>query len=193
MTVAYKVKINGKVHDVSFVDGKKVYDPPLDSSTKKRDKERFNDMVESGQAFGCVTDSTFMAGVGTLDKQFEGDEVALDRIVETAKQKGYTPMPGDFYQPGLADYEGDPKAFVKSRADVRERCIERGVPCEGSVKVGEEEVPAQPERVIKKRVKLAKDIVARKLAQAKKRNPDLNVAQTRSEIIEKHGNNKHLD
>ena len=188
---SYTLKINGTTHRVTLhSDGTKTYDPPLEDEGKW--KGRFKQMVSSGQAPSCVTDSTFLAGVGTLEKQFEGDPEGLARVVENAKAMGYTPSPYDFYQPGLADVEGSPKAFCKTRGEVRERCIERGVPCSGSVNVGEHEVAPRPERAKKKRKRLADDIVNRKLQERLADNPSLNVADTKADIIETHGA-KHAD
>lgn len=188
----WTTKINGVSYRATIVAGKTVYDPPLPDEQIARDKQRMREMAKAGKAPGCVTDSTFFAGVGTLDKQFADDPAGLARIVAKAKAKGYTPMPGDFYQPGLADDEGDPQAFVKSRGEVQERCIERGVPCEGSCKVTDAEAPARPERARKRRVTLGKDIVARHLRERQAANPELNVKTETADIIEKHGGN-HVD
>ena len=58
------------------------------------------------------TDSTFLANHGTLDKQFEGDDRQLNKVVEEARKRGYNPNPNDTYIPTLARYTGDPLAFV---------------------------------------------------------------------------------
>lgn len=84
------------------------------------------------------TDTSFFAGFGTLSKQFEGDEAALERIVSSARASGYNPNADDVYQPGLAEYEGDPSAFVPregARGHIRRVCEERGMACHGSVEV----------------------------------------------------------
>jgi|2_EtaG_2_1085320.scaffolds.fasta_scaffold00414_9 hypothetical protein len=186
MATSWKTKINGKTYTAKMVNGAVEYDPPMPADQLAREKQNMAGMAEARRAPGCVTDSTFFAGVGTLSEQFRGEERQLSQMVANAKANGYTPANGDFYQEGLADYPGDPKAFVKSRGEVRERCLERGVPCHGSVNVSEHEVAARPERV--KKTKLADDIVNRKVMDIKKAGGHVkSESAIRQEIVEKHG------
>lgn len=91
---------------------------------------RAAEMLALQQPPGSKTDREQFAGVGTLDKQL-GDDA--DYICGEAKRRGYRPSPNDMYMENLADFPGDPKAFVKSRGDIAKRCEERGVPCQGLV------------------------------------------------------------
>lgn len=69
----------------------------------------FQDVLESPPS--VQTDDTFLAGVGSLESQI-GDKRQLETITKNAMRAGYRPKPTDFYNPMLADYEGDPKAFL---------------------------------------------------------------------------------
>lgn len=98
-------------------------------------KERFAEMLQLQAAPKGMTDDTFCAGMGTLSKQFEGEEHMLDVIVKKAKKKGYTPNYNDVYCPALADSQGDPKAFLphNARGHIKAVAAERGWNVDGAV------------------------------------------------------------
>ena len=58
----------------------------------------------------------------------------------------------------LAKFRGDPDAWIGSRADIRRKCEERGLGCEGAVNVKERELPPAPPPI-----PVASDIVAREV------------------------------
>jgi len=84
------------------------------------------------------TDTTFLAGVGTLQSQFSDNEAELHRVVKDAKKQGYTPKSTDYYCPSLAKRCGDPEAFVphdQPKSYVRNLCEKRDISCHGMVEV----------------------------------------------------------
>lgn len=83
------------------------------------------------------TDTTFMAGLGTLRDDFT-NENELNRVVKAAKKNGYTPKASDHYDPFLANKCGDPLAFIPSanpKGHVRKVCEKRDQTCHGAVEV----------------------------------------------------------
>ena len=133
------------------------------------------------------TDSTFLANHGTLDKQFEGDDRQLEKVVEEAKRRGYNPSPNDTYIPSLARFAGDPLAFVppgNPRNHIKKVCEETDRACEGAVTVGRER--KEP----KETVRLGEDLVQEEVAMRIMGNPEEALKpkeQLRNEILDKHG------
>lgn len=83
------------------------------------------------------TDTTFLAGVGTLRDQF-GNENELNRVVKAARKQGYEPKASDYYDSGLANRCGDPLAFVPSsdpKSHIRRVCEQQDRTCHGAVEV----------------------------------------------------------
>jgi len=134
------------------------------------------------------TDRELFEGQGMLDKQFGGSPGQLEAVVAQAQQHGYRPNPNDVYIPMLANYPGDPLAFVPAtggRNHIRRVCEMRGVSCQGSVDVKgrqpEQEVPAG-----QLDAGIANEIVDRQIAE----NPDLARVDRRdllADAREKHG------
>jgi hypothetical protein len=77
------------------------------------------------------TDTTFLAN---RPDPFGGDEGYAKRAVANSQAHGVTPG-GRTYLGSLARFEGDPEAWVTSKADVRDVCRRRGWGCEGAVNV----------------------------------------------------------
>ena len=77
------------------------------------------------------TDTTFLAN---RPDPFDGDEHYAKRAVANCQAHGTTPG-GRTYLGSLARFEGDPEAWVTSKADVRDVCRRRGWSCEGAVEV----------------------------------------------------------
>lgn len=192
-----KIRINGSDHLVSWVDGKRVYDPPLDPGVAERSQKKFQQMTEEGAAPKANTDREFYEGMGTLEQQFKNDPEGLKQTVAAARAQGYEPHYTDFYMGNLADRTGDPKAFIQSsggRGDIKRRCLEKGVTCEGSVSVTPAEIGYRPPP--KKDVRLAEDLIAEEMVTRVLSNPDLGyqckenpkkLAELREEVIETHG------
>jgi len=136
----------------------------------------------------CMTDAVAFEGIGTLAKQFEGDEGQLKRVIQEAKKKGFTPGVNDFYCATIANCVGDPEAFIPptgGRNHMRRLAEKRGIPLEGAVTVKKplysEPTPDVPLQENYVREKMAAMVAADpKAARASKR-------ELRKEIIRKHG------
>lgn len=140
---------------------------------------------------GLSTDTTFMAGVGTIAQQCGDDDKEVDRLISAAKKLGHTPNRTDLYNPTLARCLGDPWAFVPAanpKAHIKKVCEMRGKDCEGMVNY------TAPERVEEpvKGKKLSNRLVNEELRKRVKEDPGLPtrkgaVANAKQEIIDKHG------
>lgn len=96
------------------------------------------------------TDREFMMGLQN-GQQFDGDEATACCFRDIAAADGVS-VAGKYYETQLADFPGDPKAWVDGRGDVARVCEERGFGCDGAVKVQGRKAPQN-------RVGLADDIV----------------------------------
>lgn len=125
-------------------------------------------LFQTNLVHGLKTDTTFMIG-SHADDGFGSDENARKAARRRAKELGVN-ISGKRFCPGLVDSEGDdmydPKAWVSSRAEVEQRCHEKGWGCKGTINVkprGLEEEPG-----------------------AYKINPEL-VDEAMQDIVEEHG------
>ena len=97
--------------------------------------------IISRRSCGAVTDRELFRGKGTLLDQFGDDAIGrkeLKEYVANAKQAGGKPHYTDLYIPGLADFPGDPRAFVpasEGRGHIRRQCEARDRECNGLVNV----------------------------------------------------------
>ena len=167
MGIVYKV--NGKLHT-------------RDEFRKGADKSKLKDTLRSRKFPSLNSDTTFMANRGTLADQL-GDDVGL--VTSEAKKRGYTPNYTDTYLPSLADFPGDPKAFVRqdgARGHVRKVCEDQGWECDGSVTVK----PRETEEVD---TGLADELVIDSFLEASKKDPKMKFAskeEIRTDINRKH-------
>lgn len=100
------------------------------------------EMLAFGKAPRGKSDSTFMAGRWN---QFADTPEIGDAYAEDARAVGVDPK-GKIYLSSLAEFPGDPKAWVDSRDDVRRVCEERGWGCSGTVDVKHRnDLPPPPE------------------------------------------------
>lgn len=113
----------GRIEGGRYVPAKK---------TTKAQKRRFAEMLASRQPPRGQTDSTFFAGMN-LRKQLAGGVLAdreLDRITGEAMKRGFKPSADSIYMDSLADFDGDPKAFISmsdGRSHIRKVAEEKGV------------------------------------------------------------------
>lgn len=129
---------------------------------------------------GALTDREFLAGRGTLAQQFEGEEHNLNKLVAESKRNGRTPSPNDVYLPTLANYPGDPLAFVPpddARGHVKRVCEARGDECRGMVKV-----KAGPPKEPEPGPPIAQDIIDSEVSSQIRAQPEL--AGKRKELAE---------
>ena len=142
---------------------------------------RLAELFALRQAPGLNTDATFLAGRGTLQDQFKGDEIVLDQITKTAKRHGYNPNANDVYISSLAQFPGDPKAFVpptNAKGHVRKVCEDRGWSCHGSVNVKGTAKNDDPGEGIK----LADDLAEANVKRMVKKDPSLARKATKKEL-----------
>jgi len=138
----------------------------------------------------AMTDAVMFEGIGSLSKQYDGEDVYLKEIISASRAHGHEPGKNDMYMENLARFKGDPEAFVPptgGRGHIQKVCESRGIPCDGSVKVKGRD-PAPP-----KKVRLGGDMVDQIESRMVKDNPDLkhvDRSELRSGIIEKHGSKK---
>ena len=123
-------------------------------------------MFATQQGPGLVTDNTFMHG-HCNGNQFEKTPWRGDYYRQVAKKAGFN-ITGKVYKPSLADFPGDPKAWVSGRGDVTRVAEERGWNVEGSVNVKGRK-PGDFER---KPVGVADDIVDAEVQQIIESTPE---------------------
>ncbi len=187
-----KITYNRDGSKTVIVNGKELHGKALKKWEREQEqlaRENLAAMVETGKFPGSVTNDSFLGTRGTLAKQFEGDPDVFRQVVGNAKAAGYTPSSNDVYLSQLADFPGDPKAFVSRSRGGRQRVAEildqKGVPdLSGSVKAkGRQDAPPPA-------VKLGTDLVESNVEKMVKKNPDLKRVDRRdlrAEAVKKHG------
>lgn len=173
-------KVNDEKH-VRYSDG--TYEPPLPQWFIDQEAKRSKDLFSSpGRAPTINTDTTFMANIPTLGEQFKYEPGALEELKRKAALQGISLNGSELYSGNLADEELDPKACVDSRAAVRKRCLERGVPVlDGMVKVSAAEAEAteaaerrkMASENVPKTGQMARDLVIDRMEVVAKKRPDL--------------------
>lgn len=147
---------------------------------------RLAEMLASQRAPASRTDREFLADAGTLGKQFGRDQFGLEKRVQIARSLGYNPSPNDVYVDALADFPGDPRAFVKPSApkgDIKRQAQARNISLNGAVKHKASQRPPKP------RVKLAPDIVRDIYREKVRQDPGVAFKDKRevvAEIVDKH-------
>lgn len=96
---------------------------------------RMAEMFASRKGPGCDTDTAFQSGRKTLQGQFEGDERGRKLIMDSCLKQGFKPSNDMQYEPGLAQFVGDKRAFIQTKGDVRKVCEERGHDASGGATV----------------------------------------------------------
>ena len=154
------------------------------------ESNRMAEMLALQQAPGCSTDTSFFAGVGTLDKQIK-DEPRLKLLQKNAKRMGVPLTGNELYQAGLAKFPMDPRACVsqsEGKGKIRKLIEQAGTGCEGAVTVKARD----PESEHIPQYRLNPRILKRKLA-AKLKEPGNALKDRREliqEIVAKHGSKK---
>jgi hypothetical protein len=168
-----RMKINGVSYEVTNVDGKEVYNPPLPESVKAWFARGREDM-QAGHAPKLRTDSTFNSGRQTIRDQFNGDEAWLTRFNQEYRKQTGMDLPSDgVYMGQLAEGQFDAKAVVKSQSDVN-KLIKR------KQSKMQREADAPP-------VRLAEDLVKSKMRQYREQGDKSSATELRHKVIEKHG------
>ena len=116
-------------------------------------------LMRVNRAPGLDTDTTFMAG-SHADDGFGNVKWLREKAIAKAKAAGVD-VNGARYCPQL-NAKGEslsPKAWVRDKADVKRRCQELGMGCQGSVNVQAPEREPAPE----KPYRIAEDILDREM------------------------------
>lgn len=176
-----------------LIDGKlvQVGGEPETAADRAVHADRFRDMVESRQPPRGSTDSTFFAGVGTLNSQVK-DKRARERLFANAKKEGITLTGNEYYLPTLCreNYPLDPLAAIPhalGKAEIKRRIEEKGVEFQdGTFNIK----GRQPESAPKPKYRLHPRLVRQKLKQelADPANAKVDRRELVEKIIEKHGN-----
>jgi hypothetical protein len=143
-------------------------------------------MFVTGQAPRLKTNTTWLSGFGDNGKQFEGQEYAADEYRRHALAHGVDPK-GKVYISQLAEYPGDPNAWVSDRDEVFKKAELKGWGAEGEgrkLEAADRPPPAE--------IPLAPEIVEERLIDHFMDHPDprgvteKDIADAREAIIEKH-------
>jgi len=79
------------------------------------------------------SDREFLEGRGGCYEQFEGNRLINSDYRGQARRAGVD-VAGAVYISGLADYPGDPRAWVRGKGDVKRLCEERNLTSLGAVR-----------------------------------------------------------
>jgi len=161
-----------------IVNGRKLEDLSAEERARfeARGKARLADMFAAGKPPRGRTDATFLEGHHN-GNQFEGEERVGDIYRKVAEAHGQNTT-GKVYLPALAEFPGDPHAWVSGRGDVQRRCEEKGWECEGAVTV-------KGRQFEHKKVPVAEDIVQREVARELAADPTQDAGEVRHTVIKK--------
>lgn len=121
-------------------------------------------MMLATQSFpGVRTDSTFNIG-RCNGNQFESQPEMGDYYRKVAEEHGVSTT-GKTYLAQLAEFPGDPMAWVSGRGDVLSVCRERGYDCDGAVKFKGGDREPTPD------VEIAEDLVSNEVDGLLEANP----------------------
>lgn len=151
------------------------------------------DMLSSQQAPRVMTDDVYLAGVGSLEQQIP-EKDHLELVTKTAMAHGYKPKASDYYRPDLAEFPGDPKAFLnhgQGLGHLKKTLAERGMHMDRDGDVHCQEPHRDPYE--KPKLKLHPKLVRKIKKDRVKDNPDLARADQRElveDIVATHGWNE---
>ncbi len=123
--MGYKVLVNGRPLESLSATETAAY--------HRLGKARFEAMLASGKPPRAVTDDTFRANQGNANGGQFADDPHVGDFYKSVAAKAGVSTTGKTYLGGLAEYPGDPEAWVDSRGDVKRVCEKRGWGCEGAV------------------------------------------------------------
>jgi hypothetical protein len=139
--------------------------------------DRLAEMLASRRAPRMDTDKEFFKRIGGMEQL---PEEYREHVVQDARACGYEPSPGDTYMPGLADFRGDPKAFISRATGGKAKVKQHLDRC----KSGPMEDPLA-------KTTIADDIVVERIQDMVAEDPGLlerrTVHDVKEEVIAKHG------
>jgi hypothetical protein len=138
--VRYELAVEGPWRDMGLAE--KDYFAAYVECRNNGCNEKLADMLASQQGPGLLTDATFMEG------KWDGGITDLKtrlRYKGIAEKAGVN-AEGRQYVSGLANYPGDPAAWVDGTSEIKAKCEQRGWNCTGAVEVTSKEPKAPPKR-----------------------------------------------
>lgn len=138
------------------------------------------EMFATGQTPTLNTDSTFFEGRW---EQFYGTPQIREAYKRRAAREGVD-VSGKIYVSQLANFPGDPEAWVSGRGDVQRVCEKRGWGCAGSVNVKPRNADVAPP----KDIDVADDIIDREVGEILANVPDrerVDVQDLREQVRDK--------
>jgi hypothetical protein len=162
-----------------------IYDAAIAQGTSPRLAE----LLASRRVLTGMTDKQYFAKFKRLGDELGGEH--LSSVVNGAKQHGYTPSESDVYFPNLAQFPGDPEAFVspaEGRAKIEKVANKRGmVRDKGAGRSVMKFEYRQPERnPLDGPPTIAEDIVRREIRDIVRQDPEAAkepVAKLREKVI----------
>lgn len=122
---------------------------------------------EGTVSIGTKTDREFLRGHGANGAQFQDTPEVGDYYRQVAESRGQNTK-GKVYLSGLAEFPGDPRAWVDGRGDAQRVLEERGWGGEGDVRVKAAEATGPVERV-----PVAPDLVENRIEQMAAADPSV--------------------
>ncbi len=114
-----------------LTNGEWQWDPPLQETQEEKDR-RWRELVESrGRYLTLHTNTTFLSAFAPSGGQFEGCPDIGDHYQDVARDAGVD-ITGKVYLTGLAEFPGDPRAWVSDRDEALRVAEERGWGAEGA-------------------------------------------------------------
>lgn len=132
------------------------------------------------------TDTQWLAGRGGLRKQFDDDDRYIRMVAERQKAMGHQVRENDVYLPTLAQYPGDPRAFVSSRGEAVKYAEEIGVglDLDGKQVVKPREADEDP---FESAPALCPQIAHEEAVKLQQSDPALSIQDATAIAVEKHG------
>lgn len=193
-------RIRGQVNPPVLLTGYPIIDqsPVLQANyeTLRRQGQSHNmaEMLTFRQSPGAQTDREFQMGHQRLADQVGDDPMYMQQITSNyrAATGGLSPNINDQYMPSLANFPGDPRAFVSSAGDVKRLAEERNVSVSGFVTHKASEPIADPFGVGvpkgMKRQPIANDLKMMIADQMVKQDPSKKGRVNTAALDEVHGN-----
>lgn len=181
--MGFRTKVNGKYLDEMTTEEQQAYHA----------KSKLAEMFATCQPPMASTDTSLFTG----DKLGLGqihDPFLIEHYKREAKAAGINPDAA-MYMPELADYPGDPRAWVRDRGEMKQVLEERGWGCEdGFVKVQAPEPTAAPPEPPRLAESIIQDVVLDKLVEKGIDRIDMTqpaniklIGDLREQAVEEHG------
>lgn len=175
------------------VNGKYLEEMTPEERAKWESRNKLDEMLRTGQTPHIKTDTSLFTGdnIGLGSIQDPG---LIEYYKREAQAAGVNPDAAR-YVPELAEYPGDPRAWVRDRGEMKQVLEERGWGCEeGLVKIARPEpasAPAEPPRLAEG---IVQDMVLDALAEEGVERIDMTepanikkIGDLREKIIDEHG------